>query len=119
MNPAIDKLIGVVDVVVEVIGQTAIGVKIVGIEHRPRFDVLADFRMELGPSVILNYHCPYSSAALKDAHNRRFVVNAAALDGFLPFLFVHVLRFPADIRFVAFDFAIEHFARRIVLCGLA
>ena len=106
MNASIDVLDGVIDNRMGVVStESLIGHESVGVECRASFDVLLDLGLQMGFLPVWDDDRAYFAAALKDAHNRNFVLTASSGDAPLADAQVHVAGLTSDESLIRFHFA--------------
>ena len=107
VNLAVNVLLRVVDnAVIEMLWQSDVRHKIIGVNGTARLDVLFNLAVKYGPFAIRNYGSAYLALAVEQPENFSFAANSARVELPTPCASdVHVTSLATDEGFVYLDFA--------------
>src|SRR5277367_257737 len=90
-----------------VLSKPAVGGKRIGIEGRPRLNMLADFDLQCRPLPVRDDNSLHLAAALQKSHHGGLVLTASPGDTTLAFANVHIAGLATNEGFIRFHFATE------------
>ena len=99
--------------------QAVVGLQLIAVQSRARFNALLNLILKCFLSSIFDYNSLDFASALKESHDHRFAFAASARNPAPPLSDVHIAGLAADESLIDFDFAREFLEERAGLHGLA